>query len=283
MQERGNDRNMAKTIEELTITDDFMFGAVMRDPKRCKPLLEIILGVKIKKITYPELQKVIDQRYDSKSIRLDVYVEGDENAVYNVEIQTTAKKNLPKRMRYYQGMLDINILEKGQDYTDLKKSFVIFICTYDPFGEEKYSYTFENRCADNHELLLGDEATKIVLNTKGTKGEASRELKQLLHFMDGMEPENDYTKELEKAVTQVKESEEWRREFMLMMERDRDNIKIGKLSEKIAAVREFSQEFEGEQLAKYARTKPETVSVILNLIDEHPEWDDERIAEEMLF
>lgn len=49
MQERGNDRNMAKTIEELTITDDFMFGAVMRDPKRCKPLLEIILGVKIKK------------------------------------------------------------------------------------------------------------------------------------------------------------------------------------------------------------------------------------------
>lgn len=56
---------MAKTIEELTITDDFMFGAVMRDPKRCKPLLEIILGVKIRKITYPELQKVLDKRYDS--------------------------------------------------------------------------------------------------------------------------------------------------------------------------------------------------------------------------
>lgn len=195
---------MAKTIEELTITDDFMFGAVMRDPKKCKPLLEIILGVKIKKITYPELQKVIDQRYDSKSIRLDVYVEGDE-------------------------------------------------------------------------------ATKIVLNTKGTKGEASRELKQLLHFMDGMEPENAYTKELAQAVDEVKESEEWRREFMLMMERDRDNIKIGRLAEKIDIVRGIRNKYQEDVIADIVKSNPETVSVILNLIDKHPEWDDERIAEEMLF
>lgn len=45
---------MAKPIEDLTITDDFMFGAVMRDPKQCKPLLEMVLGVKINKIEYLE-------------------------------------------------------------------------------------------------------------------------------------------------------------------------------------------------------------------------------------
>lgn len=186
-------------------------------------------------------------------------------------------------MRYYQGMLDINILEKGQDYTDLKKSFVIFICTYDPFGKEKYSYTFENRCISDHKLALGDEATKIVLNTKGTKGKASRELKQLLHFMDGMEPENDYTKELEQAVEEVKESEEWRREFMLMMERDRDHIKIGRLADKVNIVRRFRNRNPEIALTEIVEESLETISVILNLIDEHPEWDDERIAEEMLF
>lgn len=63
-----------KTLEELTISDDFMFGAVMSNPKRCKPLLEMILRVKIKKIEYPELQKTIDKQYGSKGVRLDVYM-----------------------------------------------------------------------------------------------------------------------------------------------------------------------------------------------------------------
>ena len=66
---------MAKPIEQLTIVDDFMFGAVMSNPKYCKPLLELVLGVKIRKIEYPELQKALNKRYGSKSIRLDVYVE----------------------------------------------------------------------------------------------------------------------------------------------------------------------------------------------------------------
>ena len=136
---------MAKPIEQLTIVDDFMFGAVMSNPKYCKPLLELVLGVKIRKIVYPELQKAINERYGSKSIRLDVYVEDEAGTVYDVEIQTTEKKNLPKRTRYYQGMIDLHILEKGEDYTALRRSFVIFICTYDPFGKGRYVYTFENR------------------------------------------------------------------------------------------------------------------------------------------
>ena len=65
---------MAKPLEELTITDDFMFGAVMRDPEKCKPLLEMVLGIKINKIEYLEPQKSVAERYESKSIRLDVYV-----------------------------------------------------------------------------------------------------------------------------------------------------------------------------------------------------------------
>ena len=62
-----------KSFEELTITDDFMFGAVMPDPRRCKKLLESILGIKIERVEYPERQKIIDIAYDSKSVRIDVY------------------------------------------------------------------------------------------------------------------------------------------------------------------------------------------------------------------
>ena len=75
-----------KELKDLTIVDDFMFGAVMSNPKLCKPLLEMILEKRIQRIEYPELQKTIDKQYGSKGVRLDVYVEDDENTVYNIEI-----------------------------------------------------------------------------------------------------------------------------------------------------------------------------------------------------
>ena len=49
--------NTIKPVEELTFTDDFMFGYVLRDPEICKTLLETLLGIQIEHIEYPELQK----------------------------------------------------------------------------------------------------------------------------------------------------------------------------------------------------------------------------------
>ena len=274
---------MAKKLEELTITDDFMFGAVMSDPRRCKPLLELVLGVKINRIEYPELQKTINTRYDSKSIRLDVYVADDAGTVYDIEIQTTRKKNLPRRVRYYQGLIDVHILEKGEDYRALRKSFVIFIATYDPFGKGRYVYTFENRCREDLEIALGDDATKIILNTKGTVGEISDELKALLRFMDGMEPGSEYTKDLDRAVEEVKADEKWRREFMVMVERDREKMRLGGNMRTVAQVRRNRTDFSQDTMAKFMMVDPIVVSAIITTIDAHPEWNDEEVAENVEF
>ena len=70
---------------------------------------------------------------DGKGIRFDVYSEDDSGIVYDCEMQTSKKDNLPKRTRYYQGMIDLNLLERGADYKELKKSYVIFICPFDQF------------------------------------------------------------------------------------------------------------------------------------------------------
>ncbi len=131
-------------------------------------------------------------------------------------MQATENRNLPKRTRYYQGMIDLNILEKGENYKDLKRSFVIFICTFDLFGEERHIYTFENRCLQNPELGLGDDTTKIILNTKGTMDDVTPEMKKLLDFIDGKEPEDDFTRELDEAVQAVRKNEKWRLEYMTL-------------------------------------------------------------------
>ena len=150
------------------------------------------------------------------NVRLDIYVEDGKETVYNIEMQTTENRNLPKRTRYYQGMIDLNILEKGDNYKDLKRSFVIFVCTFDLFGEGRHIYTFENRCNQNPELDLGDDTTKIILNTKGTIDDVTPEMKKLLDFIDGKEPEDDFTRELDKAVQFVRKNEKWRLDYMTL-------------------------------------------------------------------
>ncbi len=207
---------MEKAFEELQIKDDFMFSVIMRNPKFCKPFLERILGIKICHIEYPKSQETIDLSADAKSVRLDIYVEDGKESVYNIEMQTTENRNLPKRTRYYQGMIDLNILEKGDNYKKLKRSFVILVCTFDLFGEGRHIYTFENRCVQNLELGLGDETTKIILNTKGTSNDITPEMKKLLDFIDGKEPEDDFTRELDQAVQSVRRNEKWRLDYMTL-------------------------------------------------------------------
>ena len=218
---------MGKKFEELELRDDFMFGVVMRDPKYCKPFLETILGIKISHIEYPKSQETIDLSADAKSVRLDVYVEDGKNTVYDIEMQTTKEDNLPKRMRYYQGMIDLNILEKGEGYRKLKRSFVIFICTFDLFGEGRHVYTFENRCIQDPDLVLGDEATKIILNTKGTMDDVSPEMKRLLNYIDGEAPADDFTKDLEEAVKSVRDNEKWRLDYMTLQMRYQEKYEQG--------------------------------------------------------
>ena len=164
---------------------------------------------------------------DAKGVRLDVYVEDGKGTVYNIEMQTTSNKNIPKRMRYYQGMIDLNILEKGEDYRSLKKSFVIFVCTFDLFGQGRHVYTFENRCVQDLELPLKDDTVKIILNTKGILDDVSIEMKSLLDYIDGKEPEDDFTRELDDAVNEVRDNEKWRLEYMTLQMSYQEKYEMG--------------------------------------------------------
>ena len=149
-----------KPIEELTFTDDFMFGRIMQNPEICKGLLERLLEIKIDKIEYPILQKTIAPHYKAKGIRLDVYVQ-DSNRVFDIEIQNSLDENLPKRTRYYQSMMDVDLLLKGKNYTELKESFVIFICKDDFFGfdSENIMIILENDIC-NHNCVWSTDNLK---------------------------------------------------------------------------------------------------------------------------
>ncbi|EOS40264.1 hypothetical protein C808_01235 [Lachnospiraceae bacterium M18-1] len=210
-----------KAWEKLEIKDDFLFAKVMRDKRLCKKLLERLLQIKIKDIVYLEEQKSIDIEKDAKSIRLDVYVE-EGNRVFNLEMQTTDKRNLPKRSRYYQGMIDLNTIEKGENYKKLKESYVIFICTFDPFHQEKAQYTFENFCMEDKELKLNDGTKKIFFNAKDYINAKDEEIREFLKYVNGEKSDSLFVKEIEDRVAQVKSSKEWRLEYVTLLMREQE-------------------------------------------------------------
>ena len=210
-----------KAWEELEIKDDFMFAKVMQDKKLCKKLLERLLQTKIRDLVYLDEQKSINIEKDAKIIRLDVYIE-DGNRVFDLEMQTTDKRNLPKRSRYYQGMIDLNTIEKGENYKKLKESYVIFICTFDPFHQGKAQYTFENFCIEDKELKLNDGAKKIFFNAKDYINAEDEEIREFLKYVNGEKSDSPFVKEIEDRVAQIKASEEWRLEYMTLLMREQE-------------------------------------------------------------
>lgn len=273
---------MAVPIEELTIMNDFLFGVVMRQEQFCKPLLEYILRFKIRKIIYLNEQETIEGAVlDAKSIRMDVYVEDDKGTVYDLEVQTTDKRNLGKRTRYYQSMIDIRALEKGQNYKKLKKSFVIFICNYDPYGKSRYIYTFRNRCDEDKSVLLDDGAVKIIINTKGTLGDISDELKAVINYMDSGVTSNEYTEALDAEVESVKADEKVRIQYMLLAEAFAIRESIGEYKRIVRQIRRNMNKISVEDMANILDVSPEDCAKAVEAIETHPDWDDERIAEEI--
>ena len=225
---------MNKTLQELNLEDDFFFAKVMSDKEICKEFLEKLLNIEIDRIEMPENQKTIDLLLECKGIRLDVYVKDKNDTVYNIEMQRTDNKNLGKRMRYYQGNIDIDCIQKGQDYRELTKSYVIFICTFDYFNEGGHKYTFENVCLEDSTIKLKDDAQKIILNTKGCINDLDIEILEFLNYVEdstdsvAANAKSELVKHIHERVNAVKKDKNMEVEFMTLLERDREKIEEGK-------------------------------------------------------
>ena len=209
-------RLIEKLWREATIRNNFVFSKTMElYPDLCRRLLELILNVKIKAISYPEREKTIETRLDGKGIRLDVYVEDKTcNRMFDVEMQISDVGNLAKRIRYYQGLLDMDKLKRGQHYSALGESFIIFICPFDRFKQGRHIYTFKECCIQDPTLELNDGTTKVFLSTKGTADDISPDVKAFLDYVDKGIVSGKFIAELDDAIDSIKFNKKVGHDFM---------------------------------------------------------------------
>ena len=212
--------------QDATITENFLFEKVMHNKRICKRLIEKILGITIQSIEFPEAEKSITIRRDSKSVRLDVYVTDNTGRVYDIEMQCTNPfdDELVKRTRYYQGMVDMDLIDKGMNYTELNSTYIIFICTFDLFGLGYPMYTFRNVCLEDNTLELNDGTTKLFLNSTSVipydspdtfpYSNLDNDIFYFLQYINGHAPQGKFVNEIDTEVGKVKESKEMEKSYM---------------------------------------------------------------------
>ena len=188
----------------------------MQNEGLCKALIEMILSDTIGKIAYISVQHSISTYEQAKSIRFDVLVQTENGKFYDVEMQVSNEKNIPKRMRFYQAAIDISFLDKGNSYNNLNDSFIIFICTFDAIGKNKSVYTFENICIEDKNTSLQDGTKKIIINSEAFENAEDKELEEFLEYLKTGKVKSEFTREIEAMIQTVKQNEQARQEYRLM-------------------------------------------------------------------
>lgn len=299
-------------LKDLNLTDRFLFDEVLEDRETYQDVLGIIFGKEVPLLDQPQTEKELRVSPLIRSVRMDVFAMSEEQSIYNTEMQDTRKADLAKRSRYYQSLIDTNLLEPGiPDYNVLNQSFVIMIMTFDLFGHGKYVYTFENRCKEVAACSLGDGTVKIFLNTKGKNGdEVSQELVEFLHYVEqstdeaAKEAKSERVKRVHKRVCKVKLNEEigvkymqaWEEKYYEREEGREEGRKEGRKEGRIEGMeegrirtlvnqvcRKLLKGFKGPDIADMLEEEEEVIQKICDAAGRYaPDYDTESIVKELI-
>ena len=226
--------------EKINLSDFVLFLSVMKEKRAYQNALSIIMEEPDIQIREVKVEQVILNQCGKRAIRLDAWAVSEDERQFNMEMENhSGSDSIPKRSRFYQGLIDTPYLKSGKKtkYKQLPSTVIIFITQEDIFKRDLAKYAFTEKCKEVEDLELGDGTTKIFLNMTSKNG--SKELISLLQYMrytDINNPEiivkDKRIIELDNIVTEVKSSEEWESVSMNIFEQGiargiEDGRKIG--------------------------------------------------------
>ncbi len=215
-----------RELKDLNLLDRFLFAEAVEDQEIMEIILEIILGKEIILKHLPQAEKEKRGFYWGKHVKLDVWAKDVDDNVYDTEVQKRDTKDLPKRSRLYNSIIDSKLLKSGsKSYNELSDIYIIIITPFDLFGKGLYKYTFEMVCEEIPDIKLSDGAIRIFLNTQGFDSTGvSHELVELLKYFENTtkdtvsDTSSEKIRKLQEKIDEIKSSEEIGVKFMNLWE-----------------------------------------------------------------
>jgi len=172
----------------------------------------------------PDVQKTLSPGIDVHGVRLDVYYD-DGTQMFDLEMHTGKdgkSRYLPKRTRYTHSAIDATALKHSEPYSKLRPCYVLYLCTFDPFGKGRYLYTVRNQVVEDRSIGYNDEAYTLYFNAKGTTGRVSKTVKEILRYIKDTktfeveETKIELIKQIDTAVKFNQQKPEWRLEYDML-------------------------------------------------------------------
>jgi predicted transposase/invertase (TIGR01784 family) len=130
-------------------------------------------------------------------------------------MQAFNQDDLKKRSRYYHALIAADQLEKGKRYLELGDAYVIFICDFDLFEQNRRIYHFESTCQEIKDLTLYDGAHTIFV-AASVHGTSDSKLDEFCEYVHKGSVTGELSERLENARTKVLMNSDWRRDYMFL-------------------------------------------------------------------
>lgn len=136
-----------------------------------------------------------------RNIRLDILAKDNTGKQYNIEVQKKPEGAHIRRARFNSSMMDSRMLKEGQDFSELRDSYMVFITQTDIFGHGLPFYTVNRHFEETDDKF--DDGSHIVYVNGSYKGDDA--VGRLMHDFGCKKSKDIYYSELAKGVKHFKE------------------------------------------------------------------------------
>ena len=268
---RKKEKTQEITPEEyrsrVKFTDDFFFNRVMQDKGLCRELAEVLLGVKVESVEFHETQRVLRREKRSHGIQLDVMLE-DSRQVIVFEAQMTNKGDIERRTRFYQGVFDTATVHRGKSCRSLKDTYIVFICTFDPFAKGLPVYTVRQVFKEAPKKDYDDGSHAIFYNCPAWEKCQNENVRALMKYADTQVADSAFTRKVEHRIEDERETQRLRSEYMTYQmkldETFEEGTIVGERKTRIQTARNLlSMGFPAEQTAQAVELPLDEVEALL--------------------
>ena len=202
-----NQDRINKLIDGLTLFDDDLMSRVFdKNIEATELLLRIILERKIKVISVIGQEEMKSAAVGGRNITLDVHALDENGEKMDIEVQGNSEGAHIRRARYHSSVLDSRMLKEGQEFKEIKDSYVIFIYKRDKFQEGLPLYHIDRYVRETGKLF--EDGSHIIYVNGNYKGDD--EIGYLMQDFHQTDHDNMHYKELSQGVRHFKEVEEGR-------------------------------------------------------------------------
>ena len=189
-----------RIIASLTLMDDLFMQVVLEEQACTEYILQTILDKSSLKLKEQRLQKRLPNLH-GRALVLDCLCTDEKGLLYNIEVQNSSAGAIPKRARYHAALMDTHTLKKGEKFSKLPESYVIFITDKDVLGEGEQLYQIE-RVIRKSGNLFKDGSHILYFNTARQDDNA---LGKLARDFKEANPKEIQSKVLSHRVASLKE------------------------------------------------------------------------------